>query len=123
MSKKQRKTNKADHSPDIMSFNLLHIDDQTSFFSKWGIYLILCIKMMHITVLLLYLNHNSTYYKLTDQLDSLQRSTSGKEKIAGANKTSVSNPMIKPPTTLAIKISCYRLQSLHGIPLIFGVEI
>jgi hypothetical protein len=83
--------------------------------------------MMHITVLLLYLNHNSTYYKLTDQLESIQRSTSGKEKIAGANKTSVSNPMIKPPATPAVKIACYRLQSvalrLHGIPLILGLEI
>jgi hypothetical protein len=58
-------------------------------------------------VLLLYLDHNSTYCKLMDQLKSTQRSTSEKEKTAGANKTSESNPMIKPPATPAVKISTY----------------
>jgi hypothetical protein len=69
----------------------------------------LCIKMMHMTILLLYSDHNSTYYKVMDQLESTQRSTSGKEKTTGANKTSESNPMIKPSATPAVKIPCYRL--------------
>jgi hypothetical protein len=60
-------------------------------------------------VLLLYSDHNSTYYKLMDQLESTQRSTSGKEKTTSANKTSESNPMIKPPATPTVKILCYHL--------------
>jgi hypothetical protein len=53
------------------------------FFSNRRIYHSLCIKMMHMSALLLYSDHKSTYYKIKDQLESTKRSISGKIENSG----------------------------------------